>query len=81
MPKNFSPTLNSFFYYQGNFLCFLVLVLFCCFLPGVNADWQYQLVDLHRRFTEFYPRAIAVEHTTNNPHIAYGGDKVYHAYF
>ena len=45
-----------------------------------SASWTTEAVDAPKYFTDFYPRAIAID-GFNRPHIAYGGDHLYHAYF
>jgi hypothetical protein len=58
----------------------LLIVLFV-FLPSmVFAVWTIEDVDAPKNFSFFYPRAIALD-GSGKPHIAYGGDHLYHAYF
>ena len=45
-----------------------------------NAAWQIEEVDAPKSFSNFYPRTIAVD-GSNNPHIVYGGDHLYYAYY
>ena len=45
-----------------------------------SASWTTEAVDAPKCFTDFYQRAIAID-GFNRPHIAYGGDHLYHAYF
>ncbi len=42
--------------------------------------WNLYTVDRPKKFNDFYPRAIAVD-TQDNPHIVYGGDRLYYAYY
>src|SRR5512136_253903 len=46
------------------------------------ADWRVGCVDCapNKDFEEFYPRSIAVD-SLNHPHIAYGKNNLYHAFF
>ena len=46
-----------------------------------SALWTIEAVDAPKSFNQLSQRAIAVGKTTNFPHIAYGGDNLYHAYF
>jgi hypothetical protein len=54
--------------------------------PGSNnwnitaKAWTSSAIDAPKTFTNFYPRAITVD-ANGYPHIAYGGDNLYHAYF
>ena len=42
--------------------------------------WNIEAVDTPKYFTNFYSRAIAVD-ANGHPHIAYGGEHLYHAYY
>ena len=58
----------------------LFIVLFA-FLPSMAlAAWTIEDVDAPKYFSDIYPRAIALD-SSDRPHIAYGGDHLYHAYF
>ena len=58
----------------------LLIVLFI-FLPSIAlADWTIEYVDTPKYFSDFYPMAIAID-SSDRPHIAHGGDYLYHAYF
>jgi len=46
-----------------------------------SADWTIEGVDAPAYFNELNQRAIAIDKVTNHPHIVYGGDHLYHAYF
>jgi hypothetical protein len=51
------------------------------FLPTVaSAIWWIEDVDAPKYFSNFKSRVIALD-TLGRPHIAYGGDHLYHAYF
>lgn len=47
--------------------------------PPQVATWKTEVVDDPKFFKDFFPRAIALDHS-GRPHIAYGGDHLYHAY-
>ncbi|MEW5800471.1 MAG: chitobiase/beta-hexosaminidase C-terminal domain-containing protein [bacterium] len=64
----------------------LLLLVFAVFLfaalPSLSfAAWTIESVDAPKYFEQMSPRSIAIEKTTNRPHIAYGGDHLYHAYY
>ena len=42
-------------------------------------NWRIEVVDAPKYFDNFYSRSIAIDNN-NNPHIAYGGDRLYYAY-
>jgi hypothetical protein len=46
---------------------------------ALSASWTTEAVDASKDFTNFYQRAIAID-SNDHPHIAYGGDHLYHAY-
>ncbi len=61
---------------------FAALLSFLVVLPAISsAAWTTEAVDAPKNFTNFFQRAIVLEKTTNRPHIAYGGDHLYHVYF
>ncbi|TAN38344.1 MAG: hypothetical protein EPN25_13895, partial [Nitrospirae bacterium] len=70
-------------------LCASLVLFFAFALPlNSNAAWNIQSVDAPKSFVAYIAsiksnssRAIAVEKSTNNPHIVYGTDHLYHAYF
>jgi hypothetical protein len=45
-----------------------------------RAQWEIQTLDSPKYFEYFGPRSIAVDNQ-GRPHMAYGGDRLYHAYF
>lgn len=50
-------------------------------IANVSSDtWKIEAVDAPKYFTAFYSRAIAVD-ASNHPHIAYGGEHLYYAYY
>jgi len=61
----------------------LSLILSFCiisfFAAQAMAGWTTEFADAPKYFTHFYSRAIAVD-SNGFPHIAYGGDHLYHAY-
>jgi hypothetical protein len=60
---------------------FLVALFLCAVIPAVSsAVWTTETVDAPKSFAYYYPRAIATD-SLNHPHIAYGGDHLYHTYF
>ncbi len=59
----------------------LLFVLLMALPAAGFADWTIEAVDAPKYFTNFYSRAIAIDKVTNQPHIVYGGDHLYHAYF
>ena len=49
--------------------------------PQARAEtWRLQDVDAPKQFSALTTRSIAVD-TNGNPHIAYGQDHLYHAYY
>lgn len=48
--------------------------------PPSVATWMTEVIDDPKFFTDFYSRAIAVD-TQGHPHIVYGGDHLYYAYY
>ncbi len=48
---------------------------------GTAYGWNIERVDAPKYFSRLSPRAIAVDPLTDRPHIAYGGDRLYHAYY
>ena len=61
-----------------NFFLLICAAALIIFLPCVaSAAWTIEPVDSPKLFSHSYQRAIAVEKTTNYPHIAYGGDNLY----
>jgi hypothetical protein len=61
-------------------LLLMIALLFTVF-PAVSfAAWTLEEVDAPRTFGGLEQRAIAID-SFNHPHIAYGGDHLYHAYF
>jgi hypothetical protein len=58
------------------------LVLFILFLSSASgvAEWTIEAVDAPKYFFDFSQRAIAIN-GANQPHIVYGGDHLYYAYF
>src|SRR4030042_6310361 len=70
--------------YVSNSLSFFLIfstALIILFPYVASASWTIEEVDAPKWFNNFYQRTIAIEKTTNNPHIVYGGDHLYHAYF
>ena len=68
---------------KNRLLLSLCLIVFALVLFQVNtseAAWKKKVVDDKRKFSNFYSRAIAVD-ASNHPHIAYGGDHLYYAYY
>ncbi len=65
----------------GNFL-FISLSLFLFSIPAaVSAAWMIEAVDAPRFFDSLSSRAVAIDKISNQPHIVYGRDDLYHAYF
>src|SRR5574337_156486 len=66
------------------FVSSLFTVLFLnCILSFENpseAAWKKVAIDDPKSFYSFCPRAIAID-KGNRPHIAYGGDHLYYAYY
>ena len=59
----------------------LAVFLFVGMLTASPAGaWTIEGVDTPKQFTNFYPRAIAID-GANLPHIAYGRDHLYYAHF
>ncbi|MBI5664013.1 MAG: chitobiase/beta-hexosaminidase C-terminal domain-containing protein, partial [Nitrospirae bacterium] len=59
--------------------CIITLLLV---LPSVvHAEWTIQGVDTPRHWETMSSRSIAIDKTTGHPHIVYGGDHLYHAYY
>jgi hypothetical protein len=66
---------------KGFTLLFLFVTVLLILLPSVTfAGWTIEDVDAPKYFSDFYPRAIALD-SADRPHIAYGGDYLYHAYY
>ena len=59
---------------------FFVMLCFFSVCKCSSAAWTIQAVDAPKNFYGFYSRAIAVD-TNKHPHIAYGGDHLYYAYY
>jgi hypothetical protein len=70
-----------------NWAVFLIfpIVALCAFLPSVVfAAWTIETVAPFEYITTIpylHDRSIAVEETTNHPHIVYGEQNLYHSYF
>ena len=45
-----------------------------------HADWMVQSLDAPKIFSDMSSRSIAIDKSTNTPHIVYGKDFLYHAY-
>ena len=65
----------------------LIYVLLSLCAAGISispkiaiASWRIEAVDAPKHICLSYPRAIAVD-GSNNPHIAYGCDNLYYAYY
>ena len=61
------------------FLCVFTATLFFI-LKTTMAQWVTETVDNPKYFSDFGPRSIAID-SNNHPHIAYGGDHLYYAYY
>jgi len=57
-----------------------VLFLFLALPAVASAQWKIEAVDAPKYFEALSQRAIAIDEF-NRPHIAYGWDHLYHAYF
>jgi subtilisin family serine protease len=62
-------------------LLFITVLLLLSMPSATFAVWSIEAVDVPKRFSDFYSRAIAIDRVTNKPHIVYGGNQLYHAYF
>ncbi|MBI5664011.1 MAG: hypothetical protein HZC49_02805 [Nitrospirae bacterium] len=63
------------------FLYVCIIALFV-FLPVVAlAGWTVQGADMPKIFSYMSSKFITIDGTTGHPHIAYGGDHLYHAYY
>ena len=65
--------------------CLLTLFLFLVSLLLITAKtsgatWTTEAVDAPKIFTDFYSRSLTVG-TDDHPHIAYGGDHLYYAFY
>ena len=58
----------------------ILLILFLSLTPTVASAWTTEAIDAPKLFSNFYSRAIAVD-SAGNPHIAYGEDHLYYAYY
>ncbi len=47
---------------------------------AASAQWTIEDLVAPKYFTSYFPRAIALD-TNGRPHVAYGGDHLYHAYY
>jgi subtilisin family serine protease len=64
-----------------SFRILIILLSVIIFTPCVaSADWDIEVADPTKRFSDFYDRAIAIDKVTNQPHIAYGNAQLYHAW-
>src|SRR4030042_1468983 len=62
-------------------LLFFAIFFWVLVIPTMSfSAWTIEAVDAPRWFEYFGPRAIAID-SFNRPHIAYGGDHLYHTYF
>jgi hypothetical protein len=62
----------------GSLIIFLFVIMF---MPSVaSARWTVETVDDSRFFTSMSSRSLALD-DNGNPHIAYGEDRLYYAYF
>ncbi|MCX7767361.1 MAG: hypothetical protein N2246_11715, partial [Candidatus Sumerlaeia bacterium] len=75
--RQLNPRANSL----PAFMFLLSAVLINCFPAVSSATWTVEKVDKHRIFEDFGPRSIALDRTTSYPHIVYGGDHLYYAYY
>ena len=48
--------------------------------PFQSPDWMYEAVDESKGWDNCYQRTIALD-ADNHPHLAYGGDHLYHAWY
>ncbi len=58
----------------------ILLMLFLSLTPTVTSAWTTGAVDAPKLFTNFYSKSIAID-SAGNPHIAYGEDHLYYAYY
>jgi len=64
-----------------------ILLLFTVFLSmslpiKASASWTVETVDAPRYFQQYAAqRSLAIDNATGYPHMAYGGDRLYHSYF
>ncbi len=72
---------KNIFLVTGQFLLFLFFLIILIAVPAVSSsDWTTKAVDDPKQFSNFYSRAIAID-SNRHPHIAYGEDYLYHAYY
>ncbi len=70
--------MNSKSYLSVLFVTLISLLLITAKTSG--ATWTTEAVDAPKIFTDFYSRSLAVD-TDDHPHIAYGGDHLYYAFY
>lgn len=57
-------------------------ILFILLFSGIaNAAWTIEQLDGAKTYSDFFQRSIAIDKVNNQPHIVYGEDRLYHAYF
>ncbi len=77
-----SPQRNANTKFQRGLIFFSLFAILLMGLPSAApAEWTIETVDAPKYFGGFSSRAIGIDKVTNHPHIAYGGDHLYHAYF
>src|SRR3989338_4275342 len=70
---------NAILKFKGYYVFLILLALLL--LPSASfAEWTIEAVDAPKIFTVPYQRAIAVD-GYDKPHVAYGRDRLYYAYF
>ncbi|MBI4680515.1 MAG: hypothetical protein HY753_04750 [Nitrospirae bacterium] len=57
------------------------VVLFFTLAEAGYAEWTIESVDVAKSFGSLSQRSIAIDKVTNQPHIVYGNDHLYHTYF
>jgi hypothetical protein len=63
------------------FLAIFTFYVLAVLLPTLLfAEWTIEGVDTPKHFDDLTQRSIALD-SNNHPHIAYGGDHLYHAYY
>ena len=83
MKKNFTGIAPKIVFKKTGRKLILMLAAFIwsAVMPMVlSAEWTVELVDEHRTLNNFYQRAIAID-SFDRPHIAYGDNHLYYAYF
>ncbi|RJQ19377.1 MAG: hypothetical protein C4560_06135 [Nitrospiraceae bacterium] len=62
-------------------LLFLFIAVLTALPVTASDEWTIEAVDAPSMFFNSYNRATAIDKITDQPHIVYGGDRLFHAFF